>query len=59
MGLDIEEDATGMTTIAEIKQDRYQAESDLKSSIISLKQTEDVIQRQRVEYDKCEHEIKK
>ncbi len=53
-----EEEATGTTVLAEIKQNRYQAESDLKSSIISLKQSEDVIQRQRVEYDKCEHEIK-
>ncbi len=58
MGFDIEEEAAERTTLAEIKQNRYQSESDLKSSIITLKQSEDVIQRQWIEYDKCEHEIK-
>ena len=58
MGFDIEEGTAEMTTLAEIKQNRYQSESDLKSSIITLKQSEDVIQRQWIEYDKCEHEIK-
>ncbi len=58
MGFDTEENSTKPTSLADIKQSRYQAESDLKCSIVHLKQSEDVLQRQRTEYDNCEKKIK-
>ncbi len=58
MGLEAETKITGPNPLTEIQQIRYQFETDMRTSILHLKQSEFVIERQRIEIHKCEEHLK-
>ena len=58
MGMERDTETIGPVTLTDIQQRKYQAESDLKSSIVHLSKSEDVIERQTIEINKCREDLR-